>query len=107
MKVNLLIGLYVDKHRSRQHELEYCLRQNLKNSSIDKVVAVFDKQSDMNYYRALLPEGQISYVLVDNRPTFGSFFKLINYRYPDDINIIANSDIYFDQTLQLVKDYDF
>lgn len=44
-------------------------------------------------------------VTLSGRPTFNDFFKATRDVGTDTINIIANSDIYFDGTLGLVKRY--
>ena len=38
----------------------------------------------------------------DNRPTYDRFFE-VTKEYPNDINILANADIYFNDTIKLIQ----
>lgn len=77
--INLFVNLFQHKDVSRQKELEYCFEKNEANKLINKIIVVNR----------------------DERATYGDFFNAMN-DYPNDINIIANSDIYFDDTIRLV-----
>ena len=77
---NLYISLFTSH---RQIEFNECIKHNLK---------VFDSVYVLNegceHTGINLP--------VTCRPTFRTFFKAVNHlTNPDDINVIANSDIYF------------
>jgi hypothetical protein len=69
--MNLFINTYQDKNPERQKELIACFEKN----------AAF---------------GIFNIVQLNGRPTFKDFFNDVNkITHPNDINIIANSDIYF------------
>jgi hypothetical protein len=74
MNVNLFTGwMYEPKNEIREEEFEFCYQKN-KDLSFNKYV-------------------------IDNtkRPTFNNFLKEM-MNYPNDINIIANPDNFFDET---------
>ena len=77
-----MITLFVNKFESndpeRRVEYETCLEKNKENPLIDKIVLI--KSND--------------------RPSYAQAFNLMN---DDSINILANSDIYFNETLHFVK----
>ena len=73
--ITLFSTWYEDKDPERQQEIDYCLKMNQENEFIDEIV----------YF--------------DGRPTYADFFRATR----DGINILANADIYFDETLELVK----
>lgn len=76
--INLFVNYYQDKDPERQKELDVCLKKNLENKLLN--VVVIDSQTRM---------------------TYNDYFKLINnYSSFEDINIISNSDIYFDETIE-------
>lgn len=75
--VHLYVSVYTVADQKRQSELEECLYQNQNNPHISKLIEVRDK-----------------------RPTFQDFFNLFS---DDAVNIIVNSDIFFDETIQLAK----
>jgi len=80
-KIRLFYNYYVDKDLQRRKEIDFCLKQNVNNPLIDIIVL----ESDTN-------------------PTFDFFIEKINLLSgDDDINIICNSDIFLDNTIQLVK----
>lgn len=73
-EINLFVQVYQSIDLDRQKELDYCLAMNKANEAITRVIEVHD------------------------RLTYNELFKLTE-QYPDCINIIANSDIYFNETI--------
>lgn len=96
--MNLYINHYEDRNPRRNEELRECLRINLINPYIHKIILVCESIVDYQ------DDEKIEVELVENRPTYNDFFRIIRERNTgDDISIIANSDIHFDQTLELVE----
>lgn len=79
MQINLFVNHYQCGDSERQKELDFCFEANKQNEYIDKIINVQD------------------------RLTYNRFFEL-TASYPNDINILANSDIYFDYTIKEVLD---
>lgn len=79
--INLFTNYYIDKNPARQKEIEYCLCKNLSNPMLN--VVVLNSQ---------------------NRLSYSFYFRKINLLGGhDDINIIANSDIYFESDIKIVE----
>lgn len=78
--INLFINYFEHSNTDRKKELEYCFEKNKKNELIDNIIVVNR----------------------DERSTYGDFFRAME-SYPDAVNIIANSDIYFDKTIELAN----
>jgi len=78
--VNLFINYFDHQDKRRKREIEYCLRKNEDNPNIDNVVIL-----NRNRYC-----------------TFGDFIREMA-NFPQDINIIANVDVYFDDTIKLAE----
>lgn len=76
-KINLFSGYFKTDNKSRQKELDYCLNKNQNSGLFERVI------------------------LFDDRPTYNDFFKQTK-NYPEDINILCNGDIYFNETLKHV-----
>jgi hypothetical protein len=77
--IRLFYNYYQDKNPVRKQEIDFCLEHNQNNPHFNMV-------------------------MVDSavKPTYKFFFNQINeITDPDDINIICNSDIFFDDTIQL------
>lgn len=74
-KINLFTSYYKDTNEKRQTELDFCLNYNRNSMIFDNVIVVEDK-----------------------RPTFKDLFELTK-QYPNDINVITNSDIFFTESI--------
>ncbi len=79
--IRLFYNYYEDKHPIRKREIDECLKKNQENPLITVVT-----------------------MTSPSKPTYDSFFQKINeLSGPDDINIICNSDIYLDSTIELAN----
>ena len=77
--INLFVNHYQCGDKIRQKELDYCFKANEINPLIDRII---------NF---------------PNRITYNDFFKE-TLSYPNDINILANTDIYFNETIEKVNE---
>lgn len=93
--MNLFVNLYKDKNPIRQQELEKCFILNLANPLIQKIYCWLD---NMHEGHELLNHPKITLVGGTRRPTYKDYFDAVNkLTTPNDVNCIANSDIYFDE----------
>jgi hypothetical protein len=92
--VNLFTSIYTDKSLIRQKELIYCLNKNIDNPHINKIYLFVDGFVE-------LPESDKLVTIEFQRPTYRDFFNLIDRTVAsrEDISIVANTDIYFNHTL--------
>lgn len=105
MAVNLYVSHYNEPNRERRTELETCLMNNLKSGCFDKVwvIAENDKDGKVDYLANVEPYS-INVLPCTVRPTFRTFFEVINrVSKEDDINILANADIYFESASVLPR----
>lgn len=95
--VNLFINYYNDSNSYRQAEINECFSQNLANPLIDRIYVVADNpEIDLNDFNGV---EKVKIIISNSRPFFSFFFKLINENTTGgDINIISNSDIYFEES---------
>jgi glycosyltransferase involved in cell wall biosynthesis len=94
--MNLFVNYYKDTDPQRQRELDLCLLRNIE-SGLFKVHVLKDAS-------CVLPEFAAGVTALDcsSRPHFAEFFEYINMRSGEkDVNVVANSDIYFDATIRL------
>ena len=102
-KINLIINLYVDKNADRQKELETVFQKNFNNTLIDTITCIVQNNYEFELYSLGVGHlDKLDAIILPSRPTFNDYFKLTK---PDYINIIANGDIYFDNTLSHVKNH--
>lgn len=98
---NLFIPYYNDSAVFRQNELDWCLLHNCNNPIIESMF-IFP-ESRKNKLPKLSEKAHI--IHFDRRITYHDVVCFVNsmvdsYRY---YNIISNTDIYFDKTLELIK----
>lgn len=104
----LLINLYNEKKLERICEYIICLEENLKNKCIKKIHVIYDTSKDdgncllLNY----LKRKEVLIKFINKRPTYEDFFNLSNSIYSNSKIIISNADIFFDETLDLLLNYD-
>jgi len=91
--IRLLINLFKS---NRHYQYLYCLQQNLK--IVDQILIVLED-------KIKLPQsGKIIIKHINHRPTFKELFQIANnITASNDINIISNADIYFDETIKLTN----
>lgn len=77
-EINLFVQVYQQENKDRQKELDVCLELNYHNHFITNIIEIED------------------------RLTYREIFDM-TADYPNGINIIANSDIYFNETIGWTK----
>ena len=98
-KIYLYTTFYNEKNINRRSELEEAIRINSNLLAISKII-VFNEGDSIAY----LAPGNIEEVFIDKRPTYQDFINYINFNSnPDDIHVIANTDIYFDKNIEVLK----
>ena len=96
-KITIYTTYYKEDNNHREGELLTCLKKNISNKAISKII-VFNEGDSI----AHLAPGKIEEVFIGKRPTYQDFINYINANSnPDDIHVIANTDIYFDLILDL------
>jgi hypothetical protein len=88
----LLCTSYYETNEVRWSEIQKCLDKNLENTEITKV---------LNLGTKVIDHPKVINLTYD-RPTYADFLKEAN-QLGFDYTIIANSDIYFDHTINWVK----
>jgi len=86
----------------RQEEIDYCLEQNINNIYIDKIYLLNEKE----YTHPLFKSKKIHQININDRLKYSRAIEFANKNCKDDISIIANNDIYFDDTLLILDHLD-
>ena len=98
-QINLFTTYYNEENNFRKQELLSCMQKNILNKTISKIT-IFNEGESLAY----LAPTKIKEVFIDKRPTYQDFINYINTNSsPDDIHIIANTDIYFDKNIEVLK----
>ena len=88
--MRLIINWYNDTNPERLAEYVNCLQRNCQNEYITEIITVGDESP---------AHPKITNILTSYRPMFIHLFEKMG----NGINIIANTDIYFDETLSLAR----
>lgn len=97
--INLFTTYYKDKDADRHAEYLRVIQYNLDNSDIDQMFFLLEPETDFPFENA-----KVHVIRTAGRPTFQNFILAINENTgSEDYNVIANTDIYFDETLQLIR----
>lgn len=102
--INYFMNYYIDKNYDRQKEIDKCLSNNINNRYINNIYIIGTRKdiSSLQYIK----DKRVHFVINNYRPTFSYFFKIINaFTKDNDINILANSDIYFDESIKQLPNY--
>lgn len=104
----LMTMLYNEKNSRRIQEYITCLERNIKHELIGQIHIFYDKTNDDRKNKLLthLQKLGVTITYLNSRVTYGDCFALANTLYPNKKIIIANADIYFNNTLYKLVDYD-
>ncbi len=109
-KIVLITSLYNETVFERQQEYIDCLNKNINDHNIDKIHIFYDNSKDKknnNVIFETIKDLNLDKSIINKRPNFRQIFNFVNSHYPDHLIVIANADIYFDETLNLVNSIDF
>lgn len=102
--------MYEEENPLRISELVTCFKKNLNHSLIEKIFVFFERKKDIYnelYEYIKTVTNKVEIIVIKERPTFRTFFEFANEKLKEKNIIIANTDIYFDKTLNRIKNYDF
>jgi hypothetical protein len=107
-KLKLITVLYNETNYARIGEYKTCMQKNLSHPSIDAIHVVYDiSKDDQNcYLLEYLKSLPITISFVTGRPSFAHCFRVANELYPESKIILSNADIYFNNTLSVLENYD-
>ena len=86
--MRLIVSYFIPSNSQREREINHCLLQNLNNSKITEMIVL----DETGYLQS---KGKMK-VIHHSRPTYGELIRL----FGDGVNIIANSDIWFNETIE-------
>jgi len=102
---HLFIQFYIDANRARQKEIVQCLQNNIDNPLIDKIYLLNERIYKPREL-GVTPSPKIVQVSLGKRLQYGDVYRYINEHQIAGYNILANSDIFFDETLLALRKSD-
>ncbi len=103
MKIKLYTPYYQDSLPERHQENLQCFKNNLANSNIDEIYLFVE---DLLPFQDLQSEKVRLVKTKGPRCTYADFIAHANSQSDSFILLMANTDIYFDQSLQLLRQTD-
>jgi hypothetical protein len=104
--MNLITSYYLCNDSDRQKEINTCLQKNVDNELIENIYLLNDKTYNLDFLTNNSKIKQFE-IIENGKLLFKDAIEFINsYCYKDNV-ILSNSDIYFDNTLELLKNEDF
>ena len=97
--INLFLPYYTPKDRDRADELRHCLERNLDSGLFARIILLVDDDTALHR-----PDRRLSILRLDRRPTYLDWVQESRRRCPGQISVLANSDIYFDDSIGLLLD---
>jgi hypothetical protein len=105
---HIVTSYYRSEHPQRQKEIDDCLLKNVENPYIQSIHLLNDQIYPLEF---LSDQRKIVQKVVDDdhkkRLGFDYAIQYINENLMNERYILTNSDIYFDDTLKLIQDYNF
>lgn len=98
----LLTGFYQEASAERAGEFVECLRRNSANESIEQICLVIEDDTPADRLRARgapFFDPKVRLVSHGRRLTYAALFDIANREYAGHVVIVANADIFFDETL--------
>jgi hypothetical protein len=103
----LMIGLYADADPARRGEFLECISRNAANTHIEELVVFIEDETTSAVVRERFPVlGHPKTRLLEHgrRLTYSQLFAYANLHLKGSAVIIANADIFFDETLGLLEE---
>ena len=100
--MNLLIEYFNSSNHMRNGEYLYCLHQNIGNDHIHDIYLFMEEDAELNF-----DSSKIKKIIVKDRPTYKDLFEYCNQNLKDQICIVANADIIFDNSLRYFNSVNF
>lgn len=95
--ITLIAPYFCCSNQARQSELDECLIRNAKNRLIDRIILLIDDDASPP-----LQANKIEIYNLEERPTYADWLSIIEEKQLQGPVLLANSDIYFDDSLELI-----
>jgi hypothetical protein len=98
-KITLFVPYYLSEDYSRQVEIDLCLNKNIAIDEIDKIFLLIDDGTVPSVSHL-----KVNIINIHNRPTYKDWIDLTMEHAKDSISVLANSDIYFDNSIVYLRE---
>jgi hypothetical protein len=104
--MNLFFEFFNSKSVARQEEFDFCIKSNINSNLFNNIYAITNSKNIPSYLMDAQIKNKLQIIYTDsNRLQYQEVFELSNKLTKDnEINLICNTDIWFDETINLLKD---
>ncbi|MFT0861687.1 hypothetical protein [Ancylobacter sp. G4_0304] len=95
----LFVPFYTPKDAARAEELLFCLDRNLANGAFAQIVLLVDDDTPPPRF-----DFRLKMIRLDHRPTYQDWIEASRRICPGRISILANSDLFFDNTIGRISE---
>lgn len=92
----ILLTSFFQTTPEREDELALCIEHNAAQACFSEIVLVCERGA-----RTKFQHHKLKFVDVTDRPTYGTFFEYANANYNDQIVVVSNTDVMYDDTMLL------
>lgn len=96
--INIFNQFFISNNLERYNEILYCLKQNVNNSFITNIYLLNERIYTDDELG--ITSNKIIQINIGERLKFSNVFNIINKNNIKGYNIISNTDIFFDNTLE-------
>lgn len=107
VEFNLITTYYDEKIFARCLEYEECFKKNIVNQYIKKIFVFYETNNDTTPLPIFLCHPKVNILKTKKRPTFNDFFNFLNKNLTKELVIICNTDIFFDESLSVLQNFNF
>lgn len=107
----LITSFYLSNNIERNNELKKCLIKNYENTYIEKIYLLNNKIYNLDFINDSNKNKKIIQIIINNNNNYilkyNDAINFINNQFKNQICILSNSDIYFDNSLSKINNIDF
>ena len=100
--INIIYQFFIPSNNNRYKEIKECLMHNIHNNNVDNIILLNER-----YYTSqelgVRDMSKITQINIGKRLTFTETFRQIRERNIEGYNVIINSDIFVDNTINKLK----
>ena len=107
-KIILINQYYIAKDKERQKENNICLLNNIYNENIDKIILLNEEEYDLSFLMDKIEDKykkKVKQIIIERRMRYYDVFNYVNTYYKNNIIIVSNLDIFFNESLNKLKKY--
>jgi len=106
--ITLFTTFFCSSSKARQEELNFCLKNNLKNELFDTINVFLEYNIDLSVFKDVVMDPNVEpfskklrCIFLDRIPSFKDWLSIP----VDGISLFCNADIYFDESISEIKNY--